>query len=239
MKRSWKSLEAVRKGHLIASKFAVKNKSGFISQRDMALTQFGFMGYIVLKPHKLGIQLSNKDFEAFVHFWRVIGHLIGIHDHFNVCTDSYRTTRLRLKLMLSEIYRPHLEQTGDDFHIMARAMIEGLWCFNPMIDTDASIYFTKWMSDCKNFVYLESDPKAADIDLEDSRKIIRSFSWYTRWILYLHVSAFTYMLNFFPFRWYANNLMWMAQYIIYWFPFLAFYKFGFKQSYVRILKGVK
>lgn len=58
--RSWKSLEAVRKGHLMASKYADKNKSGFISQRDMALTQFGFMGFILLKPHKLGIQLGKK-----------------------------------------------------------------------------------------------------------------------------------------------------------------------------------
>lgn len=237
--RSWKSLEAVRKGHLMASKYASKNKSGFISQRDMVLTQFGFMGFIVLKPHKLGIQLSNKDFEAFVHFWRVIGHLIGIQDRFNVCTDSYRETRIRLKRMLSDIYRPYLEETGDDFMIMSKALIEGLWCFNPMLDTDASIYLTKWISGCKNYVYYESDPKAADIDLDDSRKIIQSYGWYTRWIIYLEITAHTYLVNFFPFRWYFNNQVWISQHIIYWFPFLAFYKFGIKQSYVRILKGVK
>lgn len=229
----------MRKGHLLASKYADKNQSGFISQRDMALTQFGFMGFIVLKPHMLGIQLSSKDLEAFVHFWRVIGYIIGIKDEYNLCTESYQTTKIRLKLMLTNIYRPYLEKTSDDFMKMSRAMIEGLWCFNPMLDTEASVYLTKWMAGCKNYVYFESDPRIADIDIDDSRKIIQTYNWYTRWILYLQITAHTYLVNFLPFRWYFNNQVWMAQHIIYWFPFLAFYKFGIKNSYVRILKGVK
>lgn len=203
----------------------------------MALTQFGFMGFIVLSPEKLGIQVSNKDLEAFVHFWRVIGHLIGIKEQFNLCTDSYRATKARLERVLTDIYQPYLEDTGPDFMIMAKALIEGLWCYNPMLDSEAVVYFTKWLSNCKNYVYYESDPRAADIDLNDSRKIIQSYGWYTRYILYLQITAHTYLINFAPFRWYLNNQVWISKYIIYWFPFLAFYKFGFKKSYVRILKG--
>ncbi|XP_055319056.1 uncharacterized protein LOC129576927 isoform X2 [Sitodiplosis mosellana] len=237
--RSWKSLEAVRKGHIVSSKHTEKKEAGFISQRDMALTQFGFMGYIVLKPDKLGVQVSNKDLEAFIHFWRVIGHLIGIQDKYNLCTGSYRTTKIRLEHVLDEIYRPLLEETGNDFIVMAKALIEGLWCFNPLLDCYAIVYFTKWMSDCKNYVYHESDPRAADFDLNDSRRIIQSLNWYSRLILYIEVTAHTYLVNFFVFRWYFNNQVWISQYIIYWFPFLAFYKFGIKKSYIRILKGMK
>lgn len=223
----------------MSSKYAEKHQSGFISQCDMALTQFGFMGYIVLKPDKLGIQLSNKDLEAFVHFWRVIGHLIGIQEKFNLCTGSYRTTRKRLERILEDVYQPYLEDTSTDFMIMSKALIEGLWCFNPMLDVDAIIYFTKWLSDCKNYVYYESDPRAADVDLDDTRKKFQSFNWFTRWLLYLQITVHTYLLNFQPFRWYFNSQVWVSQHIIYWFPFLAFYKFGIKQSYVRILKGIK
>lgn len=223
----------------MASKYADRHNKGFITQRDMALTQFGFMGFMVLKPHMLGIQLSNKDLEAFVHFWRVIGRLIGIQDDFNLCTESYRATRMRLDLMLNDIYRPHLDETNDDFMIMAKALIEGLWCFNPMLDMNAYVYFTKWLSGCKNFVYFESDPRAADIDLDDSRRIIYSFSWYSRLLIYLQITAHTYLLNFAPFRWYFNTQVWVSQQIIYWFPFLGFYKFGIKKSYVRILNGIK
>lgn len=238
-RRSWNSLEAVRKTHLTSSKFSEKKNSGFITQRDMALTQFGFMGFIVLKPDKLGIQLTNKDLEAFVHFWRVIGHLIGIQDKFNLCTDSYHTTRLRLKMILNDVYRPYLEDTSVDFMVMAKALLEGLWCYNPMLDSDAFIYFTKWLSNCKNYVYFESDPRAADVDLNESRKIYQSYNWYTRWIIYLQITAHTYLVNLAPFRWYFNNQLWISKHIIYWFPFLAFYKFGIKKAYVRILKGTK
>lgn len=226
----------VRKGHMTSSKYTEKRKSGFISQRDMALTQFGFMGFVVLKPEKLGIQLSNKDLEAFVHFWRVIGHLLGIQENYNLCTGSYRATKKRLELILDDIYRPYLEDTPIDFMIMAKALIEGLWCFNPMLDVDAIIYLTKWISDCKNYIYFESDPRMADIDIDESRKIIQSFNWYSRWILYLQITAHTYLVNFQPFRWYFNSQVWISQHIIYWFPFLGFYKFGIKKSYVRILK---
>lgn len=47
----------------------------------MAITQFGFMGYIVTKPKLVGIHYYDKeDMEAFVHVWRVIGYLMGVED---------------------------------------------------------------------------------------------------------------------------------------------------------------
>lgn len=230
-------MESVRKGHIIASKYSEKGKSGFISQRDMALTQFGFMGFIALTPHKLGVQITKDDLEAFVHFWRVLGHMIGIQDKYNLCTDSYKTTQLRLNLILNDIYRPYLEKTDENFMIMAQSLIEGLWCFNPLLDTDAFVYFTKCISNCKNYIYYESDPRLVDTDILECRKLITSYTWYTRMILCIQMSAHTFMANFPLFRWYFNNQVWMAQHIIYWFPFLAIFKFGFKKSYVRILKG--
>lgn len=122
---------------------------------------------------------------------------------------------------------------------MSRALIEGLWCFNPSLNTDAAVYITKWLAGCKNFVYYGSDPEAVDIDLDDSRKIIQSYSLYTRWSIYLQITLHTYLVNFVTFRWYFNQRVWLAQKIIYWFPILAIYKFGIKQAYVRILNGVK
>lgn len=53
---------------------------GPISQRDMAITQFGFMGFPLLARKKLGLHGSDEDLEGFIHFWRVIGHLLGISD---------------------------------------------------------------------------------------------------------------------------------------------------------------
>ena len=51
-----------------------------ITNRDLALTQFGFMGYSLIKPKEFGFVNDPNEHEAIVHFWRVIGYLIGIPD---------------------------------------------------------------------------------------------------------------------------------------------------------------
>lgn len=78
--KAWKSLETVRKLHLSANKSASRNNMGIISQKDMAITQFGFMGYLVLSGRKLGLFLSKDEVDCILHFWRVHGFLMGIHE---------------------------------------------------------------------------------------------------------------------------------------------------------------
>jgi hypothetical protein len=78
--KAWKSLETVRKFHFSASRSANNANVGIISQKDMAITQFGFLGFVVIAKKQLGVQGSLKDFEDFCHLWRVIGSLIGIRD---------------------------------------------------------------------------------------------------------------------------------------------------------------
>lgn len=78
--QSWKSLQQVRKGHFIVSKGSNKAGSGIISQKDMAITQFGFIGYILLNQEMLGIQATQEDIEAFAHLFRVVGHILGIQE---------------------------------------------------------------------------------------------------------------------------------------------------------------
>jgi hypothetical protein len=46
----------------------------------MAMTQFGFMGFGLLESEKLGLTGSSEEEEGFVHFWRTVGHLLGIED---------------------------------------------------------------------------------------------------------------------------------------------------------------
>lgn len=79
--RLWKSLTAVKKMHNSASTSGCKANVGRISQMDMALTQFGFIGFSVVRGEYLGINNPNEnDIKAFIHVWRVIGYLFGIED---------------------------------------------------------------------------------------------------------------------------------------------------------------
>ena len=237
--KSWKSLEAVRKRHVISSKYAEKGNHGFIQQKDMALTQFGFMGYITIRPDILGIPVSRDNYEAFVHFWRVMGYMLGIQDRFNVCTDSWQTTKPRLEIMLNEIYRPFLEKAPPVFDSMATALVDGLWCYNPMISAPSFVYYTKWMTNCSGYLYWETSLNALDGDVDQNRKVLESLDWLSRFLLFLQVTFHSYLVNFAVFRWYFNTQIVFATFLITYFPFLAFFKFGIKRSYVSILKGEK
>lgn len=71
----------VHSKHLAADRRGKLNKKGSLSQSSLAITQFGFMGFGILKPEKLGIKINDeKDLEGFIHFWRVIGYLVGVND---------------------------------------------------------------------------------------------------------------------------------------------------------------
>ncbi|KAK4327708.1 hypothetical protein Pmani_001859 [Petrolisthes manimaculis] len=66
----------------------------FLSQMDMSLTQYLFMGLILAHPEKLGAASATEgDFEGLVHFWRGLGWLLGIEDKFNFCRGTAQETR--------------------------------------------------------------------------------------------------------------------------------------------------
>jgi hypothetical protein len=65
------------------------NGYGRILQGAMMGTQFGFMGYALVRPHLLGIKHDNdEDREGFVHLWATVGFMLGIKDEFNMCLHS-------------------------------------------------------------------------------------------------------------------------------------------------------
>lgn len=51
-----------------------------VNQHDLAIT-LGLFGYINLRNlRRLGISFSSEDEEAFMHLWRYVGWVLGIHD---------------------------------------------------------------------------------------------------------------------------------------------------------------
>lgn len=77
---AWRSINTVRKIHHYSSVKCQKAGVGIITQTDMALTQFAFMGFILERGYYLGIKATKEDQENFVHFWRVLGYMLGIKD---------------------------------------------------------------------------------------------------------------------------------------------------------------
>lgn len=61
-----------------------------ISEYDIMITQFAFVGFIVLHADKVGLieDFSRRDLDALLHFWRVIGYYLGASDKFNLCAHE-------------------------------------------------------------------------------------------------------------------------------------------------------
>ena len=64
----------------VSKKRVQRNLHG-IYQKDMAITQFGFIGYVFVCPEKIGLAYATEEQRiGFNHFWQVTGHLLGISD---------------------------------------------------------------------------------------------------------------------------------------------------------------
>ncbi|XP_059611033.1 uncharacterized protein LOC132257968 [Phlebotomus argentipes] len=247
--KCYKSIAAVRKKHIKSSKYAEKHNSGSITQKDMALTQFGFLGFVLVQPKMMGIRENGENFEALVHLWRVVGYMLGIDNEFNICTDSLSTTLPRLRLMVAEILVPCLKNQPPHFHEMVQSMIEGLWCFNPFLTTPAFTYLTYRAAGVPGYYYgkeeqalemqrLKNTPDRApeNSDSDGMSPTYKKMPWWSRFIVgFIIYILETLVYGSTIFRWIFNYNITSSLFIIKWFPFLAFPKFGFRASYVRIL----
>ncbi|XP_046658854.1 uncharacterized protein LOC124353082 isoform X2 [Homalodisca vitripennis] len=207
-KRASKSLLNIRSRHCHATRRATKAGFSNISQRDMALTQFGFMGFAVLRPKELGLTGSQEDLEGFLHFWRVIGHLLGIKEQYNLCQGDVETTRAACQAMLDRVFNVGLRQPSADFQHMSRALLEGMWALVPFINPEAFLSFTLLLCGIDTF---------------------QLSKFYSRTLFHLQVFVQAVILNSvigFIVRPILNFNMWLSIFITQRFPYLAFLAFG-------------
>lgn len=78
--RWYKSINVIRWKHKTNSERSKNAGVGPIYQRDMVLTQLSFVAYLLMMPKCFGIRDELMEYEAFNHFWRVVGHMLGIPD---------------------------------------------------------------------------------------------------------------------------------------------------------------
>ncbi|CAK1590414.1 unnamed protein product [Parnassius mnemosyne] len=168
---SWRSLHAVRIRHVRAGLAAKMKGIGIVSQRDVALTQFGFIGFSLLKSDKFGVrQMQEGDWEAYNHFWRVIGHMIGLEDRYNICRKSVDETRQVCKILLDRVFTPCLDNVPEYFEHMARVMLDGMWSVNPTVNTTAFLYWARYLADVPGYIYTEAERVEFQRKLRDQLK---------------------------------------------------------------------
>lgn len=175
----------------------------------------------------MGIQYTKEDLDAYCHFWRVIGYMLGIKEEYNLCTDDSATTLPRVRAVRSQIYVDALSSPTKTFDKMSRAVVDGLWCFNPFLDYDAVMFFTSMLANVPGHSY--------SLFSFDTPKKLENKTYVTRVILWIMVFTHSVQLHWWPARVYRNTEMLFCEFLIRYFPYLAFYKWGsIKKSYIRI-----
>ncbi|EDS32585.1 conserved hypothetical protein [Culex quinquefasciatus] len=198
---SWKSLEHVRRVHsTIVKRANAKNYGIIISQKDLAITQFAFMGYVILNPGKVGSKTSPQDLEALCHFWRVLGFLLGLEDRFNVCTPNMEETIARIDQIQRKHLKSALTKRDDKFERAAEALLAGLWCFNLLLDHGALMFAAGRVAGLPGYSYWSAEKLAG----EESH--YRQLGWKSRGVLFVILSIHEVMLQK---DWFRNIFNWI------------------------------
>ena len=71
------------------------------------MTQWSFIGLVFMFPEKCGLHGEDKKVLQDVnYFWRVIGHLMGIDEDYNMCFDQVDKTIALSHIMFQEFFLP-------------------------------------------------------------------------------------------------------------------------------------
>ncbi|KAK9679330.1 ER-bound oxygenase mpaB/B'/Rubber oxygenase, catalytic domain [Popillia japonica] len=106
----WQSIYRVKMMHHSANLQAKKIRDmPRITQMELAGTIFGFRGFAIIRPECFGLtSLTDQDCSNLLHFWRVIGYLLGVDDRFNICRESLSETKAIFIALSEIIIKPHM-----------------------------------------------------------------------------------------------------------------------------------
>lgn len=100
--------------------------------------------FALIRPHLLGIRHDcAEDREAFIHFWAVMGHMLGVEDTFNMCLHSIETVSIICQIMLRYIFIPLIQFESPTFRQMVTALFEGMSQFLPHMTYDVQMFTAK------------------------------------------------------------------------------------------------
>ncbi|XP_034240164.1 uncharacterized protein LOC117644662 [Thrips palmi] len=118
----------------------------FLSQAEMAITQWGFFGLFICKPEVFAApRATRRELEGLVHMWAVLGYCLGIEDRFNWGLGGLDVVLRRSEEFLRYVAVPSLralvKQGPDRWEHMSRAMMDGMRAFVPLPSFEANLAY--------------------------------------------------------------------------------------------------
>ena len=107
-----KSLTQVRKMHqnIYETMKKIPHPEGlvWVSQYNMVVTQWAFVGLAMMYPDESGIKKESQEkvLKSVNLVWRTIGYLLGIKDQYNLCQEDYKDTIALCQLIFRDVYLP-------------------------------------------------------------------------------------------------------------------------------------
>jgi len=122
-----------------------------ITQYDMAVVHSGFYSAMLLYPSHFGVSCRRSELQDYVYFWRVIGYLFGVDDHYNICSHGLESAVAACKELESAVtWNDGLRDPPDGWKEMADAYVSGVNLFvargAPLCSTESLVAFRVWMA---------------------------------------------------------------------------------------------
>lgn len=226
----------------------------FSNQRDLALCQFAFCGYIISRSHFLGIDPTSnaEDLQAFNHFWRVVGHCIGVNPKFNLCSEQISETNDRILSMTPRLIGPAFMSHSNTYVKIVLDFVEIFWYLRPIISMDSILFLSNRMAGIPGY-YLTQAERIKDLQtIDDHQGYLRTFNkrklecelyspkcyayvrsmWQEKMIISAVVHLFKRYSQSKKYRWILNSLVWFGRFCIRQLSFMVV-RLGFQCSYAN------
>lgn len=227
--------------------------SDFSTQRDLVLCQFAFCGYIISRPQLLGIDpnSNHENLEAFGHFWRVVGHCIGLDPRFNLSSAELRETNSRILSMTPQLIGPAFMSHSNTYVKIVLDFVDIFWYFRPIISMDSVLFLSNRLAGIPGH-YLTQTERQYDLQAIDGhQEYLRTFnkrklqcelyspkcyaysvsmSWKDKLIISGVVHSFEKYSTCRVYRWVWNTLIWFGRFCIRQLSFMVV-RLGFQNSY--------
>lgn len=212
--------------------------------------------YILRRPRLLGIdsEINSSNLVAFNHFWRVLGHCLGLEERFNLCSSSCSETIERIHGMTPRIIGPAFVQHSHTYQRIIEDFVDIFWYFNPLVTTESIKFLSNRLAGVPGH-YLTEEERLKDLNsLEDHRGYLGQFfyklkgqcelntpkcftyqqliPWTDKLVIVAVMSVLSKYLSSKYHRWFWNSLIWLGRFCVRQLSFMAV-GMGFKCSYVK------
>lgn len=152
----------MRKLHNVASTNSERKGIGFISQDEVSITTFGFVGFAIIRPHLFGIDSKDRaKKEGILHVWAVINYMLGVKDEFNICLLPLEAVEIEFDIIMRNLLSPYMQVESPLFKQMLSALIDGMQSYLPLNEYESQLFLTRRAIGVPGYQY--------DVDLKKER----------------------------------------------------------------------